>query len=124
MKTVNEFIRTRLYQRAGLVAEISQDTRKILADAQEKCDWLDQLVPMCKDRLRMGTFRYGVADHARYNYADRLQHKKDVYDSDGNLEFLLDVINYAVLEFFNPKHPDAHFAVVEEDVRSNRESDF
>lgn len=38
-----------------------------------------------------------------------LEHVLRKYKADGNTERLIDIANYAMIEFMHPRHPDAHF---------------
>lgn len=64
------------------------------------------------DRMAVSYYKYGkVAD----GYPERLDAIKslllrlDKYKQTGNTEFLMDVANFAMIEFMCPKHPNAFF---------------
>lgn len=64
------------------------------------------------DRMAVSYFKYGpVADNAK-NFTDtlaNLQKRLDRYEETGNTEWLMDVGNFAMIEFMFPHHKDAHF---------------
>lgn len=63
-------------------------------------------------RMAMSWFKYG-------NVADAYPHKVDAikslharldkYEQTGNTEYLMDVGNFAMIEFMHPRHSEAHF---------------
>ena len=64
-----------------------------------------------EDRLMMGHFRYGwKADRGqKYNTPKALADRVQMYLDTGNTEYLMDVANFAMLEFEDPYHPNDHF---------------
>ena len=64
------------------------------------------------DRMSMSFFKYGALALA---YPDRvdavasLKKRLERYEETGNTEYLMDVANFAMIEFMRPRHPDAHF---------------
>lgn len=68
------------------------------------------------DRMSMSFFKYGlVADAypARVDAIASLKTRLEKYDSTGNLEYLMDAANFAMIEFMRPRHPDAHFTATD-----------
>ena len=69
--------------------------------------------------LATSFFKYGkmrdkpgnIFDH-KANIRKRLQK----YEESGNTEWLIDVANFAMIEFTNPSHPDAHFEGTDSDA--------
>ena len=73
---------------------------------------LDFVQGMC-DRMGMSFFKYGRVAAAYPTKVDAIANLKlrlDRYEHDGNTEWLMDVANFAMIEFMHPKHPDAHFS--------------
>ncbi len=69
------------------------------------------------DRMAFGFHNYG---HMRRRH-DRPDNGKNIkirwgkYKKTGNTEFLMDLSNYAMMEFAVPSHPDAHFRATRSD---------
>lgn len=64
------------------------------------------------DRMGMSYFKYGAVATAfpnKVNAVDTLKTKLNQYLTTGNKEYLMDVANYAMIEFMHPRHPQAHF---------------
>ena len=64
------------------------------------------------DRMAVSYFKYGPVHEAYPGKVDAIaslvkQLKK--YQETGNTEWLMDVGNFAMIEFQHPKHPRAHF---------------
>ncbi len=64
------------------------------------------------NRMGMSFFKYGKVADAYPSRADAiasLKKRLDRYAETGNTEWLMDVANFAMIEFMHPKHPQAHF---------------
>lgn len=75
-----------------------------------ECD--PEFLRMMDNRLLMGSFRYGLMadpDKWTYDLVAGARKKLAAYEETGNLEHLVDVANYARLEFLHPSHPAVHF---------------
>lgn len=63
-----------------------------------------------KNRLVMGAYRYGkIEPNSRYDFVEALKNKLQRYEDTHNTELLLDIANYAMLEFTKPKYSDSKF---------------
>ena len=81
-------------------------------------EFSDRFVQGMYDRMGVSYFRYGKVADAYPDKIDaiaslevRLQRYKDT----GNTEWLMDVANFAMIEFMRPRHPKAHFKATDED---------
>lgn len=64
------------------------------------------------DRMGTSFYKYGpVADNARHHTDTEANLKKRLakYEETGNTEWLMDVANFAMIEFMFPMHPKAHY---------------
>lgn len=64
------------------------------------------------DRVAMSFSTYGKMSMAypdKVNAIKTLKTKLAKYEETGNTEFLMDVANYAMIEFTHPGHPRAHY---------------
>lgn len=64
------------------------------------------------DRMGVSFCKYGkVADAypSRVDAVESLKKRLDKYAETGNTEWLMDVGNFAMIEFMRPRHPQAHF---------------
>jgi hypothetical protein len=64
------------------------------------------------DRMQTSWFKYGNVADAYPNRVDAiasLQRRLEKYIQTGNTEFLMDVANFAMIEFMRPRHPNAYF---------------
>ncbi len=64
------------------------------------------------DRMGVSFCKYGLVADAYPNRVDAIAslHQRLVkYAETGNTEWLMDVANYAMIEFMHPRHPQAHF---------------
>lgn len=68
------------------------------------------------DRLSVGFFNYGPKAKDFPKRSDAIASLKlrlKEYERTGNTEFLMDVANYAEIEFSHPKHPKAHYVATD-----------
>lgn len=64
------------------------------------------------DRMGVSYCKYGAVADAyphKVNAMESLQARLDKYARTGNTEWLMDVANFAMIEFMRPRHPDAHY---------------
>lgn len=65
------------------------------------------------DAMGLSFFKYGKVAEAYPLKVDAMASLKvrlNKYEVTGNTEYLVDVANFAMIEFMHPKHPKAHFA--------------
>lgn len=64
------------------------------------------------DRMAVSFHKYGaMASNYPFpgNALDSLRKRITKYEETGNTEWLMDVANFAMIEFMRPAHPEAHF---------------
>lgn len=64
------------------------------------------------DRMATSYYKYGALAQAYPKKVDAIASLKlrlQKYEETGNTEFLMDVGNFAMIEYMRPKHPDAFF---------------
>lgn len=120
---VHDVLRRRLLSRIAPVRPSDETKAAIKRDIAEKIRNLRYVLWLAINRITIGTFRYGVSSHDKYDYRKRLSQKLKQYDETGNKEFLIDTINYCMLEFFWPRRTDTYFKAVDDDPKSNRGED-
>lgn len=112
MRTNNDFMRQRLLQRAG-IAEPPKP--KWTLEKLEK-QWSDDFEQLMKNRLMMGALRYGgmqkPCNGAEFN-TDQIVARVSRYIKTGNAEHLVDVANFALVEFVQKLHPNYHFKAID-----------
>jgi hypothetical protein len=78
----------------------------------EESEWSPRFERLRKNRLIIGAFRYGLLNDRRKKKWNRIQvliEKLELYKETGNTECLVDIANYAMLEFEEGNHPKKHF---------------
>ena len=68
------------------------------------------------NRMGVSYCKYGAVAEAYPHRVDAiasLKQRLDKYAADGNTEWLMDVANFAMIEFMRPRHPQAHFAATD-----------
>jgi hypothetical protein len=78
-------------------------------------EWNPEIDELCKNRMVQGFYTYGprVENYGGglVNARKQIEKYLDKYDKTGNKEYLLDVRNFAMIEFDFPSHPNPHFEV-------------
>lgn len=78
-----------------------------------KTEWNPEVDELCKNRMVQGFFSYGpIAENygsGLISAKEKIRQYLDEYDKTGNIEKLLDIRNFAAIEYRYPSHPNAHF---------------
>lgn len=76
-------------------------------------EYSEQFDTLCKNRMVVSYHKYGPL---AVNYGDKLvsavknlETRLQLYRETGNIEYLADVANFAMIEFMYPQHLNAHF---------------
>lgn len=76
------------------------------------------------DRMGMSYIKYGRVAEAYPEKVDAiasLRVRLERYAETGNTEWLMDVANFAMIEFMRPRHPKAHFKTTDSHESPGRE---
>ena len=114
-KTVTQHIRDHLMRKL--------DPKRVTLSELFNSEWSDEFERYMRNRLVFGAFRYGRLGDSNKLQWDRIGAARErlaEYEKTGNLEFLVDIANFMLLEFVEGKHPNRHFESTEdtEKVRS------
>ncbi|WP_341877609.1 hypothetical protein [Defluviitalea saccharophila] len=78
-----------------------------------RTEYSDQFDQLRKNRMIVSFHKYGPV---KSNYGehlvsaiDNLEKRLELYKQTGNTEYLLDVANFAMIEYMYPQHEKAHF---------------
>jgi len=90
-------------------AEVLEDFKEIL-----KTEFSERFVQLMKNRMIVSYYKYGkLKDNAKkelgFNPIKDLKKRLEMYEMSGNTEWLVDVANFAMIEFMFPTHEKAHF---------------
>ncbi|MCB9379408.1 MAG: hypothetical protein H6513_01820 [Acidimicrobiaceae bacterium] len=75
------------------------------------------------NRMAVSYHKYGALADAYPHRMDALAsiaQRLSMYAETGNTEWLMDVANYAMIEFMHPGHPVAHFEATDSDASPGR----
>lgn len=83
---------------------------KTIEDAR-KANFSDDFIRKMENRVLTSYFKYGEAEkNAKTgDFPANIKQRVDKYLVDGNIEWLVDAANFAMLEFMYPQHQNAHF---------------
>ena len=78
-----------------------------------RTEYSDEFNSLMKNRMIMSFYKYGPI---KENYGNRLvkaipnlEKRLNMYKETGNTEYLVDIANFAMIEYMYPQHPKAHF---------------
>jgi hypothetical protein len=86
-------------------------------------EFSEQFVSFMKNRMALSFYKYGPVARAFPSKVDAIQTLKlhlEKYEESGNTELLVDLANYAMIEFMHPRHPHAHFQARDSDGSQGR----
>jgi len=113
--STHEILRQRLLARAGLteVPKPKYDFKEL-----ERTEWSPKFEQLMRNRLLMGALRYGTMEEKRkrvvlWDLIGAIEKKLEHYKETGNLEYMVDIANYCLLEFEFGSHPKRHFAALD-----------
>ena len=119
MKTILEHIRDRVEGRAKLdQLEIGKGPS---LETLYRTEWSSYFESLMRNRLIMGALRYGrLGTHKPLARTEAMISKVKGYEETGNLEYLVDVANYALIEFVEGQHPKKHFHATDDKDHARR----
>jgi|SRR5689334_7201963 len=82
-----------------------------------------QFIKGMLDRMAVSFHKYGAVKDAyphKVNALESLQARINKYYETGNTEWLMDVANFAMIEFMCPSHPEAFFRATESNESPGR----
>jgi hypothetical protein len=88
-------------------------------------EFCEEFVGGMRNRMAVSFHKYGPVAEAyphRVDAIGSLSVRLQKYVETGNTEWLIDVANFAMIEFMHPRHPDAHFQGTDDDASPGRVS--
>ena len=85
---------------------------KGLSESVPQSEFCEEFVQGMADRMGVSYFKYGAVADAYPDRVDAIKSLKkrlERYEADGNTEWLMDVGNFAMIEFILPRHEKAHY---------------
>lgn len=86
-------------------------------------EFSEKFVQGMANRMMVSYCKYGAvaeAYPARVDAIASLKKRLDKYAETGNTEWLMDVANFAMIEFMHPRHDSAHFVATDSDKSPGR----
>ena len=102
-------IRKKLHDRLNIIEPIPKKNLSIASIL--RTEWCKEFIKHMRDKMLIGAFRYGrVRETAKTrDYVHGMRQRIKLYVETGNTEFLVDVANFAMVEFMISDHPKKHF---------------
>lgn len=80
-----------------------------LAELKET-EWCQEFDNLAKGKMIQAAFRYGLLrNNNAFDFIESMKKKISRYEQTHNLELMVDIRNYAMLEFIKPKYADAYY---------------
>lgn len=111
MLSVSDHLRARLHK---IAPDIDSDSLAALMLSE----WSDEFEQLMRNRLIMGSLRYGKLTQPRPEGVTQvnlgyIETRLEVYKKTGNTEMLVDIANLCLVEFVVGDHPRKHFKALE-----------
>lgn len=108
---IRAHIRSRLLTTVDVAPQVSYDELK-------RTEWCPKFERLQRNRLIMGSFRYGRLydkNRPRHDNVKSMRKRLGQYLQTGNQELLVDVANLCMVEYVRPgSHPHPHWAPVDD----------
>jgi len=82
-----------------------------------RTEWSKEFETLMRNRLVMGALRYGrlgAKDKPKYDRVNEIKKRLKKYENSGNLEYLVDIANMALIEFVESNHVNKHFSAIDD----------
>ena len=115
MTSTHAVLRKRLLERCGLT---DADTGGLSPDELRRTQWCPEFDELCRDRMVMGAYRYGLVKHTagKKDMVAGAIKRLELYRETGNAEHLLDAANACRVEWMQQNHPRFHFRAADDEV--------
>ena len=108
--SIHSLMRSRLLAQAGILPATVVPRTSI--QELEATQWSPEFERLMRNRLLMGSMRYGrlgSPSKTQYDRVSSMASRLSTYRASGNLELLVDVANLALVEFIEGRHPKRHW---------------
>lgn len=81
-------------------------------------DFSEDFIQKMRNRIIVSHYKYGWISESYPEIADAiasLEQRLELYKQTGNLEHLIDVANFSMIEYMRPRHQNAHFEATDSD---------
>lgn len=95
----------------------------IYTDGTPSSEFSKKFIQGMVNRMGVSFHKYGYIKDGFPEKADAvasLEQRLERYKQDGNTEWLMDVANFAMIEFMHPSHPEAHYDPQDSDTSPGR----
>jgi hypothetical protein len=89
-------------------------------DKLAKTQVSQRFIDLMTNRMVLGTLRYGrwqdnKKNKVKYDRVGSIRKRLDLFEQTGNSEYLVDIANFAMIEFEISDHPNLHFSPKDDD---------
>jgi len=89
-------------------------------DKLAKTQMSQRFIDLMTNRMVLGTLRYGrwqdnKKNKVKYDRVGSIRKRLELFEQTGNSEYLVDIANFAMIEFEISDHPNLHFSPKDDD---------
>lgn len=102
---------------------MTEATVTTITHGAPRTEFSEQFLKGMLDRMGVSFYKYGKLSNAYPHDVDAiasLKKRLKKYEEDGNIEWLMDVANFAMIEFMRPRHENAHYNPQDSDTSPGR----
>jgi hypothetical protein len=88
-------------------------------ESLKRTEWVPEFEKFMRNRMIMGAMRYGLlsrTDFKGYNLPFEIIKRVKIYQENANLEYLVDIANLAMIEFYNGKADGLKMTALDDSV--------
>jgi len=106
--------------KCGLEEKEEAPFEPIDIDKLAKTQMSQRFIDLMTNRMVLGTLRYGrwqdnKIRKEKYDRVGSIRKRLDLFEQTGNSEYLVDIANFAMIEFEISDHPNLHFSPKDDD---------
>lgn len=118
--TNRHFVNNLWRWKCGLLEEEEKPFEPIDIDKMAKEQMSARFIDLMTNRMVLGTLRYGrwqdnKKNGIKYDRVGSIRKRLQLFEETGNSEYLVDIANFAMIEFEISDHPNLHFSPKDDD---------
>ncbi len=128
MESIHDIMRERLLRNVNACdfwqkADATPIDMSAMVELQWDSEEWQHILFLMKNRMLMGGYRYGPTPLQKPREFDNIADIKkrlDLYEVEGNMEYLIDAANITIIECLKKSHPKFHFNPTDDGVHAER----
>lgn len=114
MKTIREHLRNKILNDLGVIYSMFPD--KSITDLMSS-EWSYEFEELMRLNLVIGAIRYGPLSNQEFkSYTKEIKKRLQLYERSGNVSFLVDIANFALIEYVKGFHSNKNSKIVDDQI--------